>query len=544
MTPAMNTIPLLHRHGLRRPPAARIVLGLMLVVLPAAAVTPATPGEGPVAVTPAKLARIGTVDERFQSFNVEMVEVTGGRFWAPYSPTAGPAPAPPAKPGLSTPAIDPAAFRNRPPIDLASSRLRRLAAALGPAYMRVSGTWANSTYFHDSDAPAPATPPDGFGGILTRQQWRGVIEFSRAASAKIITSFAISAGVRDANGLWTADEARKLLAFTKASGGSIAAAEFFNEPNIAAFGGAPKGYDAAAYGRDFLVFRLFARATAPDMLILGPGSAGEPALTAGLPGLKTDAMLTATGRGVDAFSYHFYGAVSKRCAAVGAAMQTTPEAALTEDWLSRTDRDAAFYAALRDRFEPGRPMWLTETAEAACGGNPWAATFIDSFRYLDQLGRLARRGVQVVAHNTLAASDYGLIDEATLTPRPDYWSALLWRRLMGATVLDAPASSVPGLHLYAHCLRGRQGGVALLALNVDRADAHDLQIPMPSERFSLTARDLLDSTVQLNGRELTLAAGDSMPETVGQPAPAGRITLAPASITFLAFPNAGNASCR
>ena len=48
-----------------------------------------------------------------------------------------------------------------------------------------------------------------------------------------------------------------------------------NEPNFAAMGGAPAGYDAAAYGRDFKVFRAFAKETAPDMLILGPGSVGE-----------------------------------------------------------------------------------------------------------------------------------------------------------------------------------------------------------------------------------------------------------------------------
>ena len=39
---------------------------------------------------------IGKVDDRFQSYNVEMVEVTGGRFWAPYE--KGGATAPPAAP--------------------------------------------------------------------------------------------------------------------------------------------------------------------------------------------------------------------------------------------------------------------------------------------------------------------------------------------------------------------------------------------------------------------------------------------------------------
>jgi heparanase 1 len=515
-----------------------------LAVVAATASAPLSFGADPVVVWPDRMSRIGTVDARFQSFNIEMVEVTGGRFWAPYSKSsAAPDSAPAAK--LATPGIDPAAFRTRTPIDLANPRLRKLAAALGPAYMRVSGTWANSTYFHDSDDPAPATPPAGFGGVLTRRQWRGVVEFSSAVNAHIVTSFTISDGVRDAKGVWTPDQARKLLAFNRTLGGSIAAAEFFNEPSFAAMGGAPKGYDAAAYGRDFRIFLPFARKAAPEMLILGPGSIGEAVPMGGgvMSALKTEDMLTATGRGVDAFSYHFYGATSKRCAPMG-AIQTAPEAALSEDWLSRTDRDEAFYAALRDRFEPGKPLWLTETAETACGGNPWAASFIDSFRYLDQLGRLAKRGVQVVAHNTLAASDYGLIDEATLTPRPNYWAALLWHKFMGTTVLDAGPSPAPAVHLYAHCLRDHPGGVALLAINADREASHVFAASLPSDRYTLTAKDLLGPNAELDGSELKLGAHDDLPKITGKQIDAGQMTLAPASITFLVFPNAGNASCQ
>ena len=37
-----------------------------------------------LAVDPSRLPRLGTVDARFQSYNLEMVEVTGGRFWKPY----------------------------------------------------------------------------------------------------------------------------------------------------------------------------------------------------------------------------------------------------------------------------------------------------------------------------------------------------------------------------------------------------------------------------------------------------------------------------
>jgi heparanase len=524
----------------------RLDVCLSTALVAGALSSPASFAAQPIALAPAKMPPIGTVDKRYQSFNIEMLEVTGGRFWAPYKQRDA-APPPEGVKAATPPGMDPSLYRYRDPIDLSNPRLRKLAAALGPAYMRVSGTWANSTFFQDSDEPAPTTPPAGFGGVLTRRQWRGVVDFSHAVDAKIVTSFAISAGVRDANGVWTPIEAKKFLTYTRSVGGTISAAEMFNEPTFAGMGGAPKGYDAQTYGRDFRAFHTFVKEAAPDMKILGPGSVGEAGSLGDMSGMhliKSEDMLRAEGPGLDGFSYHFYGAVSKRCAQMGAASQITPEAALSDDWLSRTNRDAAYYAALRDRFVPGKPLLITETGEAACGGNPWAADFIDSFRYLNQLGSLARRGVQVVMHNTLAASDYALIDEATLNPRPNYWSAVLWRRLMGTTVLDAGSSAVQGLYVYAHCLRDHPGGVALLAINADRTASQELALPFDSSRYSLTAGNLMGTAVQLNGSELRIGPEGDLPPLPGASTHSGRVVLAPVSITFFAIPGANNKSCR
>jgi hypothetical protein len=221
-----------------------------------------------------------------------------------------------------------------------------------------------------------------------------------------------------------------------------------------------------------------------------------------------------------------------------------PEAALSEEWLSRTDRTLAFYRSLRDRFDPGKPIWLTETAEAACGGDRWAATFLDTFRYLDQLGRLARAGVQVVMHNTLAASDYGLLDERTLAPRPNYWAALLWRQMMGTIVLDPGVPVQTGFHVYAHCRPESSGGVTLLAINASRDTTHALRLPDASERFTLEAATLQDGVVHLNGHPLQLSATDDLPAITGVPMEAGIVTFAPATITFLSVSAAGNSACR
>ena len=502
-------------------------------------------------IAPATMQRIGTVDPRFQSYNIEMVEVIGGRFWKPYD-TSSPAAHPPepaaAASNKNQPVgMDPNLYQYRSPIDLSNPRLRKLATALGPAFVRVSGTWANSVYFQDSDAPAPTIPPKGFNGVLTRQQWKGVVDFAHATDAEIVTSFSTSAGTRDAAGVWTPDQARHFLNYTKSIGGSIAAAEYMNEPTFAAIGGAPKGYDAAAYARDIRVFLPFIRQAAPGMIFLGPGGVGEGGtlVPAGMSMkmLASADLLKATGPVFDAFSYHFYGAVSKRCATMGGPSQTTPEAALSNEWLSRTDTVEQFYATLRDRYEPGKALWVTETADAACGGNPWASTFLDTFRYLNQHGTLAKRGVQVIMHNTLAASDYGLLDENTLAPRPNYWAALLWHKLMGTTVLDAGASPTQNLHLYAHCLPTQPGGVALLVINADRTSSHQLAIPVESHRYTLTAHELIDTVVDLNGHELKLNSEGDLPSLDGVSTPAGDVALAPASITFLAMPGANNSSC-
>ena len=118
--------------------------------------------------------------------------------------------------------------------------------------------------------------------------------------AGIVTSFATSVGTRDARGAWTTAQARRFLDYTTSVGGRIAAAEYMNEPTLAAMGGAPAGYDAAAYGRDFKVFRAFVKQAAPDMLVLGPGSVGETAgdggVAYGIPGvLNTADLLAALG---------------------------------------------------------------------------------------------------------------------------------------------------------------------------------------------------------------------------------------------------------
>ncbi|HTO01737.1 MAG TPA: hypothetical protein VL068_13790, partial [Microthrixaceae bacterium] len=372
---------------------------------------------------------LANLDPRFQSYNVEMVEVTGGEFWAPYDSDGSKV--------------------ARPPIELSSVRLRNLARALGPAYIRVSGTWANSTYF-DVDGTSGGVAPEGFGGVLTTDQWKGVGDFAEAVDGEIVTSFASHIGVRDAAGVWKGDQAKALMEFSLKNDIPLVAAEFYNEPSINI--GVPPGYDIASFGRDFKTFKALAGEVMPKLKIVGPGAVEDVTPLVLKPALPVKEMFDVTGPAFDAFSYHFYPKVSERCGS-----KEGPEVGLTQEFLSRVEADRDFYKGIRDEYQPGAPMWVTETAQAACGGDRWAAQYLDVIRYVDELGRLADGDGDVVFHNTLAASDYGLIDEDGFKPRPTYWAAVLWQKLMGSKVLAADTGSgtaktdVADLAVYTHC---------------------------------------------------------------------------------------------
>jgi hypothetical protein len=54
----------------------------------------------------------------------------------------------------------------------------------------------------------------------------------------------------------------------------------------------------------------------------------------------------------------------------------------------------------------------------------------------------------------------------------------------------------------------------------------------------------MDNKVELNGNELKPGSDGDLPQIKGTPQASGHIKFAPASITFLAIPNAGNVACR
>ena len=138
-------------------------------------------------------------------------------------------------------------------------------------------------------------------------------------------------------------------------------------------------------------------------------------------------------------------------------------------------------------------LWVGEAGGAAGGGHPGLTdSYSSGLWWLPALGEKAKSGHSIYCRQDLVGGDYGLLHDdypwnvAVLdTPtakenvitRPDYWSGLLFKRLMGNGVLetkDADSSQSaafyadgdePALLSYCHCSRRFDQGLAVLLVN-------------------------------------------------------------------------------
>jgi len=125
---------------------------------------------------------------------------------------------------------------------------------------------------------------------------------------------------------------------------------------------------------------------------------------------------------------------------------------LARHWGRRVSENAALVEAPATRPE----VWLGETGSAQAGGQAGVSgRWVGALWWLDQLALLSTIDHKVQCRQTLSGSDYGLLDEGSLEPTPEFWVSVLWRRLMGTAVYAASAEGAPAtLRVYCHSAMG------------------------------------------------------------------------------------------
>jgi len=498
-----------------------------------------------IRLNPETVKPIRQINERLVSYNVEMTEVTGGTFWKAYTPEqiAGTEEFPPIGDLRNGFTALSGLMQYYPPIDLYNERLRALTKKLGPAWIRVSGTWATRTYY-DFEGTTNGKVPEGYASVLTKEQWIGVLDFVKAVDGKLLVSVSNCAGDHPEGGPLDRTQAKKLFSLSHDYGVDIDAVEFMNEPNMMELSGAPSGYTPADYARDQDILYRWVREQYPNCLLVGPCTTGDPTtvdgsghgIGAGIGSLATvcttQELMEGTTVPMDVFSYHYYNGVSERLASIAPKAHWPSALAACDEYLAVAPNCAKAHAPLRDRFVPGGQMWVTESGDAGGGGDTWASTYLDVLRTLNELGSFAAITDGVIFHNTLASSDYGFLAHGTFEPRPNYFAVLLWNQLMGTTVYDCGLPEMGETHIYCHSRRDGKKGVVYLIINNSMVDDLMVELPADAQRYTLSGENLRASVIQLGGEDLTLSGCTDLPELLPENQAAGTVTLMPGSCTF------------
>lgn len=493
---------------------------------------------------PEAVKEIRKVDERLMSYNIEMTEVTGGTFWMPYTPgqIAGTEAVPPL-----TSMKDLGKLQTwYDPIDLKNDKLIALAKALGPVWVRVSGTWANKTYYNFDGKYDKGVVPEGFQNVLQKEQWLSLLDFVKAVNGKLLISFANCAGIHDADTPWSPWQAKQIMDLSIEYGVPVNAVEFTNEPNIMSTSGFPAGYTAEKFCRDQEICNGWLKENYPDVLIVGPSATDSTVVAMG-PGDKggsgiadamPDAVLTkdlfqAYKIPMDIFSYHYYNGISERLESVMPTCHWQSSEAHTDAYLAMAGKCARGYVPIKKKFMPGVPMWVTESGDAGGGGNTWGSTYLDVLRTLNELAEFTTITDGIVFHNTLASSDYGFLEHGTFNPRPNYFAVLLWNTLMGRTVYECDNPATEGAHIYCHSRKDGKDGYVYLVVNNSLTETTTVELSKEATVYALAGRDGMRSSVMtLNGCDLSCGAHGELPELNGKVI-SDRVEIAPGSCTFI-----------
>lgn len=469
-------------------------------------------------------------------------------------------------------------------LDLSHPLLAKAIQAFRNLRIRIGGSLQDQVLYDVESLKAPCHPFRkmkgglfGFSkGCLHMNRWDELNHlFSRTGA---IVTFGLNAlygrhQIRKGvwGGAWDSSNAYDFMNYTVLKGYKIDSWEYGNELSGS---GVSASVSAELYGKDLIklkdvVNNLYKNSDLKPSLI-APGGFFDKQWYAKL--------LQVTGSGIVNFvTHHIYN--------LGAGMDPNlVNKILDPHYLSKVSETFSNLSQTIQQNGPWASAWVGESGGAYnSGGRHVSDTFVNSFWYLDQLGMASRYNTKVYCRQTLVGGHYGLLNTTTLVPNPDYYSALLWHRLMGKGVLAVGSNASPFLRSYAHCSKGR-AGITLLLINLSNQtdfiisvqNSMDMRLtveenmsgensfmrglkrsvswvgsrasdePMYREEYHLTAKDgnLRSRTMVLNGIPLELTEDENIPNLepvrldVNSP-----LYINPLSISFIVFPNFDAPAC-
>ena len=433
-------------------------------------------------------------------------------------------------------------------LNLQSPILYHLTQELSPAVWRIGGTPQDEVVYVVGNPPECNTEEKIQASVnapgplcLTMTRWKEILSFAAECRLQLVFGLNGMYGRNDSNQPFNITNTLEFLRYTSRLDTSdvIFAFELSNEKLRQRNGASP-----AALAGDFIrVKEVISKFWAHDgrrPLLLGPDSSERHVL-------NTKEFISHAAGAIDGLTYHSYCVVYSTC---DSAMFQLAR-------LNRCLQSSQVFQSLSSGY--GIPVWAGESGPLHRGGAANCSDrFVDSYWYLHHLGSLSRQGIEVFARSTLVGAYYGLLDKATLKPRPDYFAALLWGRLMQSYhFLRLSVSSAENNDLFAFASRSSEQVVdkvdlSLLVVNMDPLKSVDIDLQLSGLAADVHQQQLRDeyhiSSDEPFGSITRIKAADStwtpLELTTKQRLPdirpvsvatASTLNLAPASYVFVTW---------
>eukprot|EP00257_Ricinus_communis_P003418 XP_002515478.2 heparanase-like protein 3 [Ricinus communis] len=463
-------------------------------------------------------------------------------------------------------------------LDLRNPILLNAIKAFSPLKIRMGGTLQDKVVYEIKGEPCPlfiknSSEMFGFSqGCLPMTRWDDLNNFFKQAGATVIFGLNALRGRTIASdgsafGAWDSSNAESLIQYTVNKGYKIHGWELGNELSGNGVGTrvAADQYASDANTLQYIVQTIYA------------GLEDKPLVIA--PGGFFDAQwfsefINKTPKSLQVVTQHIYN--------LGPGVDGhLISKILNPSYLDGGSQPFSSLQRILKSSGTQAVAWVGEAGGAYNSGhNLVTNAFVFSFWYLDQLGMASSFNTKTYCRQTLIGGNYGLLNTNTFVPNPDYYSALLWHRLMGTNALATSFSGTKKMRAYAHCSKATQG-ITLLLINLDGNTSFEVRISTENvgsnvtwtmqdhsnrgekfarmsrgsvsklyeitrDEYHLTAKDgdLHSQTVLLNGKILTPDSSGAIPSL--EPIKASLlnpIAVAPFSIVFAQIANITVPAC-
>ncbi|KAK6126924.1 hypothetical protein DH2020_039339 [Rehmannia glutinosa] len=428
--------------------------------------------------------------------------------------------------------------------------------AFSPLKIRLGGTLQDKVIYQTEDKQKPCVPfsknsSEMFGftqGCLPLARWDELNYFFNQSGALVIFGLNALSGKsiqpnNIATGPWDSTNAASLIRYTVTKGYKIYGWELGNELSGSGIG---VGIAVDPYASDTIVLHNLIQDiykginTKPQ--IIAPGGFFDPGWF--------QQFLAKTVGSVNVITHHIYN------------LGPGSDEHLIDRILNPSVLDSGadvfrnVHNVVRTSINSA-VAWVGEAGGAYNSGrNKVTNAFVFSFWYLDQLGLASTYDTKTYCRQTLIGGNYGLLNTTTFVPNPDYYSALLWHRLMGRQVLSTNFTGTRSIRAYAHCAKQSQG-ITLLLINIDGNTTVQTRVEFQGTLMRLHKRrhhhrhrpkvNPLHQRKQAFGSETTncrsiirlIPALEPVRVNSSEP-----ITVAPYSIVFVRMPYVAIPACR